>query len=465
MRLLKNHVILRLLNSYLVDSPQPANISYLWNFGSLLGICLILQILTGVFLAMHYQPHVDFAFSSVEHIMRDVNAGWALRYAHANTASFFFIFVYAHIARGLYYSSYREPRGLVWSIGVIILILMMATGFLGYVLPYGQMSLWGDIFCPTCYNKLWLTDLNYFAFFPTFFCFNSPVTISIRLRSSGNRIPALGAQGALGRINPPGPPLNLINSKSIKPSLNFKSWLSSSARRRNKILPFHSSKVRSLKRIGPHNYDILSIIFGSLLGDGFAERHGEGTRICFQQEGSHSSYLLWFHNYLSRLGYCSKIVPKLSSRLALHGKIRQILHFKTFTFSSLNWVEECFYKQDPVLNRRVKVLPSCIEEYLSPLALAIWIMDDGGKVSGGLKLSTNNFTKKEVLLLCHILKKKFGLKVTVLSAGVNRFNNLTDQIKKDQYILYISKTSMIKLVEIVGHFIHPSMKYKLNGYL
>lgn len=143
MRLLKGHVILRLLNSYLVDSPQPANISYLWNFGSLLGICLIIQILTGVFLAMHYQPHVDFAFSSVEHIMRDVNAGWALRYTHANVASFFFIFVYLHIARGLYYSSYKSPRVLVWSIGVIILVLMMATGFLGYVLPFGQMSLWG----------------------------------------------------------------------------------------------------------------------------------------------------------------------------------------------------------------------------------------------------------------------------------------------------------------------------------
>nr|YP_010555500.1 apocytochrome b [Ramaria rubella]UYR22256.1 apocytochrome b [Ramaria rubella] len=143
MRLLKGHVILRLLNSYLVDSPQPANISYLWNFGSLLGVCLILQILTGVFLAMHYQAHVDFAFSSVEHIMRDVNAGWALRYAHANIASFFFIFVIMHIGRGLYYSSYREPRGLVWTIGVIIFVLMMATGFLGYVLPYGQMSLWG----------------------------------------------------------------------------------------------------------------------------------------------------------------------------------------------------------------------------------------------------------------------------------------------------------------------------------
>jgi group I intron endonuclease len=133
MRLLKTNVLLRLLNSYIVDSPQPANLSYLWNFGSLLGTCLIIQILTGVFLAMHYQAHVDFAFNSVEHIMRDVNAGWILRYTHANVASFFFIFVYAHIARGLYYSSYKSPRILLWSIGVIILILMMAIAFLGYV--------------------------------------------------------------------------------------------------------------------------------------------------------------------------------------------------------------------------------------------------------------------------------------------------------------------------------------------
>ena len=143
MRNFKSQILLRLVNSYLIDSPEPANLSYLWNFGSLLVTCLVLQILTGIFLAMHYQPHVDFAFNSVEHIMRDVNNGWAVRYTHANVASFFFIFVYAHIARGLYYGSYKSPRVLLWSIGVIILIVMMATAFLGYVLPYGQMSLWG----------------------------------------------------------------------------------------------------------------------------------------------------------------------------------------------------------------------------------------------------------------------------------------------------------------------------------
>jgi ubiquinol-cytochrome c reductase cytochrome b subunit len=143
MRVLKSHVLLRLLNSYLVDSPQPSNLSYMWNFGSLLGVCLIIQILTGAFLAMHYQANVDFAFNSVEHIMRDVNNGWIIRYTHANVASFFFIFVYMHVGRGLYYGSYKSPRILVWTIGVIILILMMAIAFLGYVLPYGQMSLWG----------------------------------------------------------------------------------------------------------------------------------------------------------------------------------------------------------------------------------------------------------------------------------------------------------------------------------
>lgn len=142
MRLLKTHPILGLLNSYLVDSPQPANLSYMWNFGSLLGTCLIVQILTGVFLAMHYTPSVDLAFVSVEHIMRDVNYGWLIRYLHANTASFFFIFVYFHIGRNLYYGSYKSPRVLPYSIGVVMLILMMAIAFLGYVLPYGQMSLW-----------------------------------------------------------------------------------------------------------------------------------------------------------------------------------------------------------------------------------------------------------------------------------------------------------------------------------
>jgi ubiquinol-cytochrome c reductase cytochrome b subunit len=143
MRLLKRNTLLGIVNSYVVDSPQPANLSYAWNGGSLLAVCLGIQIVTGIILAMHYTPNVDLAFVSVEHIMRDVNYGWLIRYIHANVASFFFIFVYLHIGRGLYYGSYKSPRSITWSIGVIILVLMMGIAFLGYVLPYGQMSLWG----------------------------------------------------------------------------------------------------------------------------------------------------------------------------------------------------------------------------------------------------------------------------------------------------------------------------------
>ncbi|BFS50149.1 apocytochrome b (mitochondrion) [Madurella fahalii] len=143
MRILKSHPLLKLVNSYLIDASQPSNISYLWNFGSLLLLCLVIQIITGVTLAMHYSPNVLEAFNSIEHIMRDVNNGWLVRYLHSNTASAFFFLVYLHIGRGMYYGSYRAPRTLVWAIGTVIFILMIGTAFLGYVLPYGQMSLWG----------------------------------------------------------------------------------------------------------------------------------------------------------------------------------------------------------------------------------------------------------------------------------------------------------------------------------
>ncbi len=127
----------------LVAYPTPKNLNYFWNFGSLAGIMLMIQIVTGIILVMHYTPHADYAFASIEHIMRNVNFGWLMRYMHSNGASFFFIVVYIHIFRGLYYGSYKQPRELLWILGVIILILMMATAFMGYVLPWGQMSFWG----------------------------------------------------------------------------------------------------------------------------------------------------------------------------------------------------------------------------------------------------------------------------------------------------------------------------------
>lgn len=272
MRLLKTHPILGLLNSYVVDNPEPANISYLWNFGSLLGVCLIIQILTGVFLAMHYTPSVDLAFISVEHIMRDVNYGWLIRYMHANTASFFFVFVYLHIARGLYYGSYKSPRVLVWAIGVVILILMIGIAFLGYVLPYGQMSLWGSHFCPKCNNCI------------------------IQLYSSYYSI--------------------IVFTKSN----------------------FLIKRIKATSRIGPHNKNILSIFYGSLLGDSHAEYRitGNGTRIVFYQESNRKEYLLWLHNIIANLGYCNPTQPKIQTRLGNNGNIRQIIRFRTYTYSNLN---------------------------------------------------------------------------------------------------------------------------------
>nr|BAN05009.1 cytochrome b [Cynops pyrrhogaster] len=137
----KTHPMLKIINNSFIDLPTPSNISYWWNFGSLLGMCLITQIITGLFLAMHYTADTQSAFSSVAHICRDVNHGWLMRNIHANGASFFFICIYLHIGRGLYYGSYMFKE--TWNIGVVLLLLVMATAFVGYVLPWGQMSFWG----------------------------------------------------------------------------------------------------------------------------------------------------------------------------------------------------------------------------------------------------------------------------------------------------------------------------------
>ncbi|UCH73837.1 MAG: cytochrome b N-terminal domain-containing protein [Rhodospirillales bacterium] len=140
--------------------PMPRNLNYWWNFGALASVVLILMILTGIMLAMQYTPHVDYAFESVERIMRDVNYGWLLRYLHMNGASMFFIVVYIHMFRGLYYGSYHAPRELLWMLGVVIVLLMMATAFMGYVLPWGQMSFWGATVITNLFSAIpWVGDV------------------------------------------------------------------------------------------------------------------------------------------------------------------------------------------------------------------------------------------------------------------------------------------------------------------
>ena len=146
--------IFAFLNREIVDYPTPRNLSYWWNFGSIAGVVLVIQIVVGIVLAMYYTPHADMAFDSVERIMRDVNYGWLLRYVHSNGGSMFFLAVYLHLFRGLYYGSYKAPREILWWLGIIILLLMMATAFTGYVLPWGQMSFWAATVITTMFTAI-----------------------------------------------------------------------------------------------------------------------------------------------------------------------------------------------------------------------------------------------------------------------------------------------------------------------
>jgi len=152
--------IFSVLREALVYHPTPRNLNYWWNFGSLAGITLVIMIVSGLILSMHYVAHVDLAFDSVEHIMRDVNYGWLIRYIHSVGASMFFLIVYIHIARGLYYGSYKSPREVLWWLGIIIFLLMIATAFLGYTLPWGQMSFWGATVITNLFSAIPLVGDN-----------------------------------------------------------------------------------------------------------------------------------------------------------------------------------------------------------------------------------------------------------------------------------------------------------------
>lgn len=197
---------------------------------------------------------------------------------------------------------------------------------------------------------------------------------------------------------------------------------------------------------GPLHIDIISIIYGSLLGDAHAEKRkgGKGTRISFYQEGSHSDYLLYLHNLVSNLGYCNTNIPKIQTRLK-KGGIRKIIRFHTWTYTKFNKIHDEWYDEN-----NKKIVPKSIYENLTPLALAIWIMDDGGKVGSGLKLATNSFKYSDVLYLKDVLQKKYNLKLSIQKTG-----------KENQYHIYIWKESMPDLVKIVSPYIINSMKYKL----
>ena len=206
-------------------------------------------------------------------------------------------------------------------------------------------------------------------------------------------------------------------------------------------------RVRDINKIGPHNKDIISIIFGSLLGDAHGEKNllGVGARFSFSQEAVHIKYLLFLHKLISELGYCKSNLPVITTRLGSKGKLKKVAKFSTWTYSSFNWIYDLWY------NNNIKHVPKCIDQYLTPLALAIWIMVDGAKIGKGLILNTNSFSYNDCLIIIKALNSNFNIKASIQLAG-----------KKDQYIIYIWKESMTDLINIVSPYIIPEMRYKLN---
>lgn len=206
------------------------------------------------------------------------------------------------------------------------------------------------------------------------------------------------------------------------------------------------NKLKNIYKIGPHNKDIISIIFGSLLGKAYGEKRllGVGTRFSFYQEASHVKYLMFLHKIFSELNYCNSKLPIITTKLQSKGKIRKVAKFTTWTYTSFNWIYDLWY------DKKIKHVPECIDQYLTPLALAIWIMEDGAKIGQNIKLNTNSFSYFDCLLLIKALNNNFNIKASIQSAG-----------KKDQYLINICKESKIDLINIVSPNIIPEMKYKL----
>lgn len=212
-------------------------------------------------------------------------------------------------------------------------------------------------------------------------------------------------------------------------------------------------KLTSKERIGPLNIDIISIIIGSTLGDTHLEKrkNGIGTRIIFEQSSDNVEYLMWFHNYLTSRGYCSNIKPKLQIRIRQKGKVYYQFRINSYTFSNFNWIHEMFYKL--IDDKYIKFVPLNIGEYLTPLALSIWFMDDGSNSGKGARIATNCFTFEEVNFLCKVLKSRYNIIATPNKCGKDR-----------GHIIYIHTNSMKLFTNIVKPYLLPSLYYKLGYY-
>lgn len=218
------------------------------------------------------------------------------------------------------------------------------------------------------------------------------------------------------------------------------------------LLIKENKKIKGYNRIGPHNNEILSIIFGSLLGKSIIEKKKDGTRLILNQEAIHVKYLLYLHNLLANAGYCNQSVPKIGNKLSKKGKVNRTIKFSTWTYTSFDWTYNLWYVNG------IKAVPNSISDYFTPLALAIWIMDSGVKSSGGLKF-ISCFSYSDSLLIIKVLQKNFGLKA-IMQPGETHLP-VDKEGLSSQYYIYIPKEYMIDLKNKVSDFIIPEMKYKL----
>ncbi len=200
------------------------------------------------------------------------------------------------------------------------------------------------------------------------------------------------------------------------------------------------------KIYGPHNIDVCSLLFASLLGESYGEKRSGGTRFILQQEESNVTYLMWFHKFLASRGYCCPKKPKMQTRIGMNGKTRFFYRIRTYSFASLNWMYDAFYP-----NHKIKVVPKDLSwMLLTPLALAVWVMDDGAPVSAGLKIATNSFKEEEVWFLCAVLNHKFHLQARPFR-------------EKNQLVVYIPKVGVPRLSRFISPFMVPSMHLKLKS--
>lgn len=359
------------------------------------------MIISGITQAMHYCSDSSQAFDSVEHIMRSVNNGWLIRFIHANGAGFFFIFVYIHIARGLFFGSFRKPRQKLWTLGVIIYLVMMAFTWDQDVLffhfddfLYCQLQIFYNTLCS--HMEILISVLD---------TFQSTIYSSIEI---------------------------LIGISSPECIIFWSS-----------LLPFSKVDMDPKKRIGPHSLEILSQIFGSMLGNGSA-KFKRGTSFRFPKISNNMEYLAWFHNKIFSLGYCKEQMPETEKTIGEEGRPLRSYNLKTFNFTSFNWILNSFYDGDK------KRVPEEIGIYLTPLALAIWAIEMGQYYKGGFKLIVTQYELADCQILIKTMKDLYDIEPTIhKTRHVGRFN------------LFISRKDMSKFISIVEPYYLQSMRHKL----